>query len=45
VHGALAITWENDLHLLARRARQSALCLCYHTWHYRRVAELYAGAR
>jgi alkylation response protein AidB-like acyl-CoA dehydrogenase len=45
VHGALAITWEHDLHLLARRARQSALCLGDHTWHYRRVAELYTGAR
>jgi alkylation response protein AidB-like acyl-CoA dehydrogenase len=44
VHGAIAITWEHDLHLLSRRARQSALCLGDHTWHYRRVAELYAGA-
>jgi alkylation response protein AidB-like acyl-CoA dehydrogenase len=44
VHGAIAITWEHDLHLLSRRARQSALCLGDHAWHYRRVAELYAGA-
>ena len=44
VHGAIAITWEHDLHLLSRRARQSALCLGDHTWHYRRVAQLYAGA-
>ena len=41
VHGAIGITWEHDLHLFGRRARQSALALGDHLHHYRRAAELY----
>ncbi|MCU1376681.1 MAG: acyl-CoA dehydrogenase [Actinomycetia bacterium] len=39
VHGAIAITWEHDLHLFGRRARQGALALGDHLVHYQRAAE------
>jgi alkylation response protein AidB-like acyl-CoA dehydrogenase len=39
LHGAIAITWEHDLHLLGRRARQGSLALGDHRFHYRRAAE------
>jgi alkylation response protein AidB-like acyl-CoA dehydrogenase len=41
VHGAIGITWEHDVHLYGRRARQGALLLGDHLHHYRRAAELY----
>jgi alkylation response protein AidB-like acyl-CoA dehydrogenase len=45
LHGAIAITWENDLHLLARRARQGSLALGDHRVHYRRAAEVFLDGR
>jgi len=39
LHGAIAITWEHDLHLLGRRARQASLALGDHLFHYRRAAQ------
>jgi alkylation response protein AidB-like acyl-CoA dehydrogenase len=44
LHGAIAITWEHDLHLLARRARQGSLALGDHRVHYRRAAEAFLDA-
>jgi alkylation response protein AidB-like acyl-CoA dehydrogenase len=41
VHGAIGITWEHDVHLFARRARQGAAALGDHLAHYRRAAELH----
>ncbi len=41
VHGAVAMTWEHDLHLYLRRARCSALALGDQRHHYRRAGELY----
>ncbi|MCU1377877.1 MAG: acyl-CoA dehydrogenase [Acidimicrobiales bacterium] len=43
LHGAIAITWEHDLHLFARRARQGASALGDHLFHYRRAAESFLG--
>jgi alkylation response protein AidB-like acyl-CoA dehydrogenase len=40
LHGAMAITWEHDVHLLARRARHGALSLGDARTHYERAARL-----
>jgi alkylation response protein AidB-like acyl-CoA dehydrogenase len=45
VHGAIAMTWEHDLHLFTRRARQGALCLGDHRTHYRRAGAAYLRAK
>lgn len=46
LHGAIAMTWEHDVHLFTRRARHAALCLGDHRYHYRRAAEGYlSGVR
>ena len=41
VHAAIAITWEHDVHLFSRRARQGALALGDATTMYRRAARAY----
>ena len=41
VHGAIAITWEHDVHLFSRRARQGAVALGDATTMYRRAARSY----
>jgi alkylation response protein AidB-like acyl-CoA dehydrogenase len=40
LHGAMAITWEHDVHLLARRARHGALWLGDARTQYERAARL-----
>jgi alkylation response protein AidB-like acyl-CoA dehydrogenase len=45
VHGAIAMTWEHDLHLATRRARQGALCLGDHRTLYRRAGSLCLQAK
>ncbi|HMG40482.1 MAG TPA: acyl-CoA dehydrogenase family protein [Acidimicrobiales bacterium] len=41
VHGAIAMTWEHDLHLYTRRARQGALCLGDRRSLYRQAGQAY----
>lgn len=41
VHAAIAITWEHDVHLFSRRARQGATALGDATTMYRRAARAY----
>lgn len=38
VHAAIAITWEHDVHLFSRRARQGAIALGDAATNYRRAA-------
>jgi alkylation response protein AidB-like acyl-CoA dehydrogenase len=38
LHGAVGMTWEHDMHLFLRRARQGALLLGDARHHYRRAA-------
>ena len=41
VHGAIAMTWEHDLHLYTRRARLGALCLGDIRGQYKRAGAAY----
>jgi alkylation response protein AidB-like acyl-CoA dehydrogenase len=44
VHGGMGFTWENDLHLLYRRAKASETMFGDATWHRERIAKLVIDA-
>ena len=44
IHGGVGYTWENDSHILLRRAKVDDLLLGAQTWQRSRVADEYFAA-